>query len=429
MSASTTPLSSCRALIARAFTITCVAASIGLTGQAEVWAQDLALTGANVVDVERGVIIENATVIVREGLIESILPGGAAPEGVEVIDLGGKYLSPGLLDAHVHMTTEAQAVRALRSGITTARNAGASFYADVGLRDLIRAGYAEGPEMLAAGYHIRPTEPEAFWVDNPTLGRFRAGGLSSPEAIAAAVNANLDRSVDFIKTTSTERAGLPNTDPRKQLYDKTEVGIMVREAGARGVPVMAHAHGDAGARAAVEGGVRSIEHGTYMSRETLQLMVERGTFLVPTVAIVADLTIPGGDYDNALLNIRGRHMLPRVREMARTAHSLGVKIVAATDTGYSTESTTRLAHELMEYVENVGMTPLEALRSATVVAADLFGMSDRVGRIAEGLEADLIVTEHNPLEDISVIQDVLMVVNNGEVVVQRGDWPTRRPIS
>ena len=123
--------------------------------------------------------------------------------------------------------------------------------------------------------------------------------------------------------------------------------------------------------------------------------------------------------------------LPILQSLVRLglAHELGVKIVAATDTGYSTESTTRLAHELMEYVENIGMTPLEALRSATIVSADLFGLSDRVGRIAEGFEADLIVTEYNPLEDISTIQDVLMVVNNGEVAVQRGDWPEGRPIS
>ena len=354
MLGSAAPLSYPSPRFTQTLAMACVAALIGLGRPSGVSSQDLALTGANVVDVESGRIIADATVTIRGGVIESIVPGGAAPAGMEAVDLGGRYLSPGLMDAHVHLSTEAQAVRALQSGITTARNAGSSSYADVGLRDLIRAGYAQGPEMLAAGYHIRPGEPEAFWIDNPTLGRFRADGLRSPDAIAAAVNANLDRSVDFIKTTSTERAGLPNTDPRKQLYDAGEVGIMVREASARGIPVMAHAHGDVGARAAVEGGVRSIEHGTYMSRETLRIMVQRGTFLVPTVAIVADLTIPGGDYDNSILSIRGRHMLPRVREMARMAHSLGVKIVAATDTGYSTESTTRLAHELMEYVENIG---------------------------------------------------------------------------
>lgn len=110
------------------------------------------------------------------------------------------------------------------------------------------------------------------------------------------------------------------------------------------------------------------------------------------------------------------------------AHRLGVRIVAATDTGYGPESTTTLAHELLELVE-IGMSPLEALQAATTTAAELLGVSDHTGRIAEGLEADLIVLERNPLEDVGVVQDVLLVVSDGRVVVQRGDWPEERPIS
>ncbi len=199
---------------------------------------------------------------------------------------------------------------------------------------------------------------------------------------------------------------------------------MVEVARAAGIGVAAHAHGDAGGRAAVAAGVRSIEHGTYLSETTLSMMAERGTYLVPTIAIVRDLTIAGGDYDNAVLNIRGRHMLPRVQEMARNAHALGVKIVAATDTGYGPNSTTTLAHELIE-LTNIGMSPLEALQAATTTAAELFGMEDRVGRVEPGLEGDLIVLERNPLLGIEVVRDVLMVVSDGRVIVQRGDWPGR----
>ncbi len=115
-------------------------------------------------------------------------------------------------------------------------------------------------------------------------------------------------------------------------------------------------------------------------------------------------------------------MLPRVREMAGTAHRLGVRIVAGTDTGYGLGGTTTLAHELMELVD-VGLTPLEALQAATVTAADLLGVADHTGRVAVGLDADLIVLERNPLSDVGVLQDVLMVVSDGAVVVQRGDWP------
>jgi imidazolonepropionase-like amidohydrolase len=390
-------------------------------------AQNLILTGASVVDVDTGEIHRDRTVVVRDGRIESIgEPGaeapGQLPGNVERIDLRGRYLAPGLMDAHVHFTTEEAARRALHYGVTTARSMGASRYDDVALGALIRAGHAEGPELLSAGYHVRPGVPFGFFLDHPELGHLRGDPFSSPEVLRTLVEANLDRGVDWIKMPSTERAGLTETDPRRQVHDETQMRVGVEAAQARRVPVAAHAHGDDGARAAVLAGVRSIEHGTYMSEETLQLMVEMGTYLVPTIAIVHDLTLPGGDYDNAALRIRGRHMLPRLRQMTRRAHELGIPIVASTDTGYGTGSVVRVSHELMEFVEHVGMSPLEALRSATVVAAELFGIADRTGRIAPGLEADLIVVERNPLEDVSTVQDILMVVSDGRVAVRRGDW-------
>ena len=387
-------------------------------------AQDLALTNANVVNVVDGSVRMGVTVVLRGGTIESIEEGTAAPAGMTVVDLAGRYLAPGLMDAHVHVGSAADANRALLTGVTTMRSMGAAHYADVGMRDLQRAGHAETPEYLAAGYHVRPQMAEGFFQDHPELGGLDGGNVTGPDAVRAVTSAIVSRGVDFVKTNATERAGLPNTDPRKQLFGEAEVGVMVEVAGAAGIGVAAHAHGDAGGRAAVAAGVRSIEHGTYLSETTLSMMAERGTYLVPTIAIVRDLTIAGGDYDNAVLNIRGRHMLPRVQEMARNAHALGVKIVAATDTGYGPNSTTTLAHELIE-LTNIGMSPLEALQAATTTAAELFGMEDRVGRVEPGLEGDLIVLERNPLQGIEVVQDVLMVVSDGRVIVQRGDWPGR----
>ena len=393
-------------------------------------AQDLVLTNARVVDVIDGSVSGPATVIVEDGRITRIVEGeeADAPPGATTVDLMGRYLAPGLMDAHVHVGSAADARRALYMGVTTMRSMGTSHYADVGMRELQAAGHLEAPQYLAAGYHVRPPAAEAFFQDHPELGHMYGEEVRGEEAVRAMTRALVSRGVDFVKTNATERAGLPDTDPRKQFYSEAELRAIVTEAGAAGVPVAAHAHGDDGARAAVAAGVRSIEHGTYISPETLALMVEKGTFLVPTIAIVRDLTIPGGDYDNAVLNIRGRHMLPRVREMARNAHEIGVKIVAATDTGYGSESTTTLAHELLELV-GIGMTPLEALRAATTTAAELFGLTGQVGAILPGLEADLIVLERNPLDDIGVVQDVLMVVSDGKVVVKRGDWPGERPVS
>lgn len=400
--------------------------TIGLS--AAVGAQDLVLTNAHVVDVTNGSVTMGATVTVSGGRIASIdASGSPAPAGATSVDLAGRYLAPGLMDAHVHVASEADARRALFSGVTTMRSMGTAHYADVGMRELQRAGHASTPEYLAAGYHVRPQMAEGFFQDHPELGGLDGGAVSGPEAVRSVVRAILSRDVDFVKTNATERAGLPDTDPRKQLYERAELEVMVEEATRAGVGVSAHAHGDAGARAAVAAGVRSIEHGTYLSETTLRMMADRGTFLAPTIAIVRDLTIPGGDYDNAVLNIRGRHMLPRVQSMVATAHRVGVPIVAATDTGYGPNSTTTLAHELLELVE-VGLTPLEALQAATTTTAELFDVEDRVGVVAPGMEADLIVVERNPLDDIGVVQDVLMVVSDGRVVVQRGDWPGR-PVS
>ena len=409
---------------------TLAGAAILLAGAgAPLTAQDLVLTNARVVDVNDGTVSEPATVVVEDGRITAITEGTAdAPDGATSVDLMGRYLAPGLLDAHVHVSSAADARRALHTGVTTMRSMGTAHYADVGMRELQAAGHLEAPHYLAAGYHVRPPAAEAFFQDHPELGHLYGSEVRGEEAVRAMTAAIVSRGVDFVKTNATERAGLPDTDPRKQFYSEAELRAIVEEAGAAGIPVSAHAHGDAGARDAVEAGVRSIEHGTYMSRETLALMAEKGAFVVPTIAIVSDLTIPGGDYDNAVLNVRGRHMLPRVREMARNAYELGVKIVAATDTGYGPESTTTLAHELIELV-SIGMSPLEALRAATTTAAELFGLEGHIGAIAPGLEADLIVLERNPLDDIGVVQDVLMVVSDGKVVVQRGDWPDTRPVS
>ena len=394
-------------------------------------AQDLVLTHANVVDVVDGSVIEDATVVIREGAIVSVEAGGAVPPGSDAMDVQGMYVSPGLMDAHVHVGSLSQARRALHSGVTTMRSMGAANYADVGLRELAKAGHVDIPEVLAAGYHIRPTMAEDFYKNHPDLGHTMEGGVTGAEAVGAVAQALLDSGVDFIKTNATERAGLPDTDPRKQLYEQDDLSVMVQAGAARGVGVSAHAHGDEGARAAVLAGVTTIEHGTYMSPQTLALMAERGTYMVPTMAIVRDLTIPGGDYDNATLRLRGRHMLPRIHETVRNALEAGVRIVASTDTGYGPNSTVRVSHELKEFVD-VGMTPLAALQSATLTTAELFGLDDRTGRIAPGLEADLVVTERNPLDDITVFDDVLMVVNNGRVSMTKGDWfgtGARRPVS
>ncbi len=385
----------------------------------------LALTNANVVDGVTATIQRGVTVLVRDGRLAGIGAGLAVPAGATVIDVRGRYVAPGLIDAHTHISTLANARRALQSGVTTVRSASVPAFQDVVLRQLAAQGAVAAPDVLATGVFVTPQLGETLLAD-ARLGAL-AGGVTTPEQLRALVRVNLDRGVDWIKTRGTERAGLPDTDPRKQVYDEHELRAIVEEAATRNVPVMAHAHGDEGAYAAVAAGVRSIEHGTYLSDSTLRLMRQKGTWLVPTLSTVHDLTQPGGDYDDPVLLLRGQHMLPRLEETIRRAHSLGIRLATGADTDYGPEGTVRIAHEVMRF-HALGLTPVEALAAATSGAAELLGVGNRTGRIATGLEADLIVLEGNPLDDPAALQDVLVVVTNGRVALNRlpfGRGPAR----
>ena len=382
----------------------------------------LALVHANVVSVRNGTITRDATVVLRGGRIESVT-SGAAPPNVKTLDLRGKYLVPGLIDAHTHVADFAAARRALESGATTIRSAGVSNYADVGLRELSRKGAIAGPDVAASGYHVRPRLADDAFLNDPSQSNLMEG-VNSVDQLRQAVRMNLARGVDWIKVLATERAGTADTDPRKQVYTEAELRAVVEEAATKGAPVMAHAHGDEGAMAAVRAGVKTIEHGTYLSDATLAAMKEKGTYLVPTYAIVTDVASAGGDYDVPALQIRGRHMLPRLRETIQRAHKLGVRIGIGVDTGYGPNSLLRTAHEMSDLAE-MGFTPLETLQAATIVNAEMLRLDKTVGVIADGFEADLVAVEGDPLVNIRVLQDPLLVISNGRIALNRLDFGRR----
>jgi imidazolonepropionase-like amidohydrolase len=378
----------------------------------------LVITHANVIDGVSDRPLRDVTVVVRNGRIESVQAiKEETPSGATLIDLKGRWLLPGFVDAHVHVADLRAARAALRSGATTLRSMGVSHFLDKGIGELNRAGVADLPDVLGAGYHVRPHPAEELFLTFPHL-KSMMPGISGPENVRRVVRAMIDRGAEVIKIMATERAGLPDTDPRKRVFSDDELAAAVDEARKSGVFVAAHAHGDEGARAAVRAGVRSIEHGTYLSDETLALMKDRGAYLVPTIATVADLIDPGGDYDNAVLSIRGRAMLPRVRETTARARRIGVKVIAGTDTGYGATSRRRMSHEVMELVE-VGLAPMDAIKAATSESAACLGIDKRTGSIKPGLEADLIAVERDPLASIGAIEDVLLVINNGKIVVNR----------
>jgi imidazolonepropionase-like amidohydrolase len=387
-------------------------------------AETLVIVHANVIDGRANAPLMDATVVVADGRIQSIGHGETPGQQGRVIDLKGHWLLPGFIDAHVHVGDIAAARRALESGATTIASAGVNHFADVGLRELNRGGAADIPDVIAAGYHIRPRPADEFFIDFPQLADLRRG-VRGTDAVRRMVRVMAGRGVDRIKILSTERAGLPDTDPRIRIFSDDELVAVVDEAQKAGLNVIAHAHGDEGAAAAVRAGVHAIEHGTYISDDTLRLMKEKGVYLDPTLTATQDLVDPGGDYDNPILQIRGRAMLPVARAMVAQALRLGVKIVAGTDTGYSARSNRRMADEIIALAE-AGLPPMDAIKAGTSVAAESVGAEKRIGSILAGHEADLVAVERSPLVDIRHIGDVLLVVNNGKVVLNRLDVAARQ---
>lgn len=373
-----------------------------------------ALTNANVFNGVDDRIREDAIVLVSDGKIERITSGDASiPSGYEVIDCEGNFLMPGMFDVHTHISSLAQARRALVSGVTTVRTAGVPAFQDVSLRELVKAGKIPGPDVIAAGVFVTSNLGESVLAD-PRL-KALAAGVNTDEEFRLLVKINADRGVDVIKTRGTQRAGLPETDPRQQVYTERQLRVIVEEAARHDLPVMIHAHGDAGARAAVLAGARSIEHGTYMSDETIRLMKERGTWLVPTYITIDENK---EEHFNYVLRLRAMSMLPQLERAIREAYRQGVKIAPGADNNYDTVSINRISREVEQFVR-MGMTNFDALQSATVVSAELLQIEDQTGRIEAGFEADIILVPGNPLTDIVALQDVLLVMSNGQLAVKR----------
>ncbi|HIL44664.1 MAG TPA: amidohydrolase family protein, partial [Candidatus Thioglobus sp.] len=378
--------------------------------------EKIVLFNVNVIDGLNSTVQEDMMVFISNRKIESIKNIGSKPKGYKEIDLNGMYLLPGFIDAHTHISSLDAAKRALQSGVTTARSASTSSFQDVSIREMVKARKLVGPDMIASGIFVTPNLGETILADVRLANL--VNGVNKENELRKLVQINADRGVDFIKTRGTERAGLPYTDPRKQTYTEKQLSIIVNEANKYNIPVMAHAHGDEGGYAAVKAGVRSIEHGTYLSKRTLSLMKEKGTYLVPTFTTVVDLTEPGGDYDNPVLFIRGQHMLASLESTVKTAYKMGVKIATGADTRYGPNSTTRVGMEITNFVD-LGMKPIDAIRSATIIGAELLMIADKTGTIEVGKEADLIVVTKNPLINIRTIQDVVFVMSNGEIALKR----------
>jgi imidazolonepropionase-like amidohydrolase len=383
-------------------------------------APPLTLTGGRLLDPATGRVTDDATVVFAHGRVRRAGRDARPARGGRVIDVGGAFVLPGLIDAHVHAATTAAARLALTGGATTIRSASTSFFQDVGLRALSDFGGLVVPRTLAAGLFVTPNLGDSILAD-PRLAPLAAlrDGVRSPEALRYLVQVNIARGVDLIKTRSTERAGLAEQDPRVQVYDERQIRAVVDAARRLRGGVACHGHGDEGIRDSVLAGVRSVEHGTFASAATLDLMRARGTYLVPTLSAVRDLAEPGGEYTDPRLVERGRMMLDVLRMTVPAAYERGIPIAAGTDTSYSPATLSSIAGEIRLLAE-FGLSNLDALRAATMTGAALVRRARELGRLEPGYAGDALVVGGDPVADLAALDDVRLIVSRGWIA-REGD--------
>jgi imidazolonepropionase-like amidohydrolase len=406
------------------------------------------LRSARLLDVDEGEYLEPGDLLIQEGRIIDVAPT-SVPSDAVVVDLGDLTLLPGLMDMEVNLLlggpdhasplnpvqddpavrtlrAVANARRTLRAGFTTVRNLGlfvqtGGLLLDVALKKAIERGWIDGPRVVPAGHAITPTgghlDPTMFQAFAPhimplTLEEGIANGVSE---VRKAVRYQIKHGAEVIKVCASGGV-MSHTGPAgAQQYSDEELAAIADEAHRAGLKVAAHAHGDDGIRAAIEAGIDCIEHGSLMSDETLELFIERGTFLVATTYL-AD----GMDVSHAApeLQAKAAEVFPRARETIKKAIERGARVACGTDAPAIPHG--RNAKELLALVDR-GMTPLQAIRAATTVSAELIDADDR-GRLEPGLFADVIGVPGDPLADIGVTEQVRFVMKGGEVY--RNDAPS-----
>lgn len=388
--------------------------------------EQIALINGNVLDVVNERIIANATVLVEGKRIKKIVKNQAlTPEGAQVIDLEGRWVLPGYIDPHTHFFNLDGAERALRSGVTTARNAQTVGFVDVAMNALFHAGGMIGPEVIPAGsvYVMRDFMsfgPNDTVLADPRLAKLHKG-LRTDDDIRELIRIGHERGVHWIKMrTNISGRGLGViSDRRKQAFTADEVRVAVDEAAKYGHKVMVHAFGVEPIQAAIDGGAATIEHVTGATIEQFRQMKKNGQYAILEFGMERNVK-PASEYwrfgthePNVYLATQYELTLA---ETFRRARKGGVKILAGADTGYGPDSWSRLFHTITAFAEN-GMSSWEALKSATLLPAEMLGMAEQTGQLKKGYDADIIVLHGNPIENPKEFQDVVFVMSDGKIAV------------
>jgi imidazolonepropionase-like amidohydrolase len=386
---------------------------------------------------------ENMTLIVNGNRIEGVEKGFVAPgPGDQLIDLKNGTIMPGFMDMHVHLSTEfsqksylerytlntadyaleaaVRAERTLQAGFTSVRDLGDTDNVTVALRRMIDAGKLQGPRIWTATKSIATTGGHA----DPTNGARRGmlpeptpemGVINGPDEARKAVRQRYKDGADLIKITATGGVLSPAKSGQNAQFTSEELAAIMTTARDYGLTVAAHAHGTEGMKRAVLAGVDSIEHGTYMTDEVMQLMKSRGTFFVPTLEAGQWVSEKAKiqDFFPEMVRVKAIAIGPKIMETFSRAVKAGVRLAFGTDTGVSEHG--RNAEEFILMVK-AGLGPMEAIQLATWNAAQLLKAEDRLGSLEKGKLADVVAVTGNPLQDISLLTKVSFVMKDGKVI-------------
>ena len=389
------------------------------------------LRAARLLDVETGEMHANAVVMVEDGVITAVNPE-TVPDVMHDMDLGDVTLLPGFIDAHTHLGGEISAAsftdavtrteaygaynavlyggRTVRAGFTTVRDYGGDVTVELG--HAVERGDIIGPRVIPSRNSLGITGGHCDvtgFAPGVREGGVEEGVADGPWEVVEAVRYQIKHGAKVIKTCATAGVLSMEGPVGAQQYTLEELTAMVDEAARHGIKVAAHAHGSEGIMAAVKAGVASIEHGSILTDEIMDLMIEKGTYLVPTTYLVDVIDL---DVLPPLVRRKAEEILPHARASIQRAIDRGVPIAFGTDAGVFPHGEN--AGEFGIYVQ-MGMSELDALRTATIHAADLLDTPDR-GRLAEGMLADIIAVPGNPLDDIGVTKDVRFVMQGGRVI-------------